>query len=69
MTLKSPLAIFLFQYLGLGLIFVIGLWYAFKQGDLSFSHARGRRNFVVLVGGMVIYLVVHGFFQFVAVRF
>ena len=68
MTLKSPLAIFLFQYLGLGLIFVIGLWYAFKQKDVGFSHARGRRNLAVLVGGMVIYLVVHGFFQFVAVR-
>ncbi len=67
--MDSPLSIYLFQYLGLGAIFTAGVVYAVRQGDVGWRRGRRRRNLVMLLGGMAVYMVVHGFFQFVAVDF
>ena len=67
--MDSPLSIYLFQYLGLGVIFAAGVAYAVRQGDVGWQRGRRRRNLVMLLGGMAVYMVVHGFFQFVAVDF
>ena len=67
--MDSPLAIFLFQYLVLGSIFFVGLLYAIRQGDVGVAPGRKRRNLIMLVGGLVLYMTIHGFFQFVAVEF
>lgn len=66
---SSPLGIFLFQYLVLGLIFLIGLIYTIRQGDVGLARGEKRRNLVMLVGGLALYAAIHGFFQFVAVDF
>lgn len=58
---------FIFFYVGLGVIFVVGLIYAVRQGDVGLARGRRRRNLLLLLGGMAIYLALHGFFQFVAV--
>ena len=66
--MDSSLGIFAFQYLGLGLVFVIGMLCAVRQGDVGLKDRPRRRNLVVMVGGLVFYLALHGFFQFVAVK-
>ena len=65
--MDSPLAMFLFQYLVLGAIFLVGLIYTIRQGDAGLRRGTPRRNLVMLVGGYMLYMAVHGFFQFVAV--
>ena len=67
--IHSPLGIYLFQYIVLGLIFFAGLIYTIRQGDAGLARGRPRRNLVMLVGGLCVYMAVHGFFQFVAVDF
>jgi hypothetical protein len=67
--MDSPLAIYLFEYLVLGSIFLIGLIYAVRQGDVGLARGRRRANLVMLVGGFALYMAIHGFFQFVAVDF
>jgi hypothetical protein len=67
--MDSPLAIFLFEYLVLGAIFFVGLGYAIRQGDAGLRRGAPRRNLVMLLGGYLFYMAVHGFFQFIAVDF
>jgi hypothetical protein len=67
--MDSPLGIFLFEYLVLGIIFVVGLIYAIRQGDVGLRRGRPRKNLVMLLSGYVLYMAVHGFFQFIAVDF
>lgn len=67
--MDSPLGIFLYQYIVLGAIFVVGLLYTVAQGDVGLTRGRRRRNLVMLVGGLAVYMAIHGFFQFVAVDF
>jgi len=64
--MDTPLGMFIFLYLGMGAIFVVGLVYAVRQGDVGLARGRRRRNLVMLVGGLAVYLALHGFFQFVA---
>ncbi len=65
----SPLFNYLFFYLVLGAIFAVGVLYGVAQGDLGLARGRKRNNLVMLLSGLVLYLALHGFFQFVAVRF
>ena len=67
--MNDPLAIFLFEYLVLGAVFAAGLVYAILQGDAGLRRGAPRRNLVMLLGGLLLYMAVHGFFQFVAVDF
>ena len=57
------------QYIGLGIVFWFGMWVAFKQGDIGLQTPRQKRWLFTLGGGYFLYAAVHGFFQFVAVRF
>jgi len=43
--------------------------YAIRQGDVGWRAGEPRRNLLMLVSGCVVYLAIHGFFQFVAVDF
>jgi hypothetical protein len=67
--MDSPLAIYLFEYLVLGAIFFVGLGYTIRQGDAGLKRGAPRRNLFMLVGGFLVYMAVHGFFQFIAVDF
>ena len=64
--MSENLLCYLYLYLGLGLVFWIGVAYAWKQGDVGFQDRRRRRNLFMIVGGYLLYAVIHGFFQFVA---
>ena len=66
--MDSPLALFLFLYLGMGAIFVVGLIYAYRQGDVGWKGRRQRGNLLILVGGLAVYMVLHALFQFVLVE-
>ena len=64
--MSELLLCYLYLYVGFGAVFWIGVAYAWKQGDVGPDPPRRRRNLVMLVGGLAVYMVVHGFFQFVA---
>lgn len=54
---------FVYQYVVGGLIFGVGLVYAFRQGYVGF---RGRRlvNLALMLGGLAFYAVLQGFLQY-----
>lgn len=64
--MSENLLCFLYMYLGLGLVFWIGVFYVWRQGDVGFQDSRRRRNLFTLVGGFALYMAIHGFFQFIA---
>jgi hypothetical protein len=45
------------------------LAYTIRQGDAGLRKGAPRRNLFMLVGGYLLYMAVHGFFQFIAVDF
>jgi hypothetical protein len=47
-------ASFWYNYAVGGLIFVIGLLYAHRQGEVGFKTRRARRNLFMLVGGLAL---------------
>ncbi len=57
---------YLYQYLVGGAIFFVGFFFVWRQGDVGFRDARTRRNALLLLGGFVLFALVHAFFQFVA---
>ncbi len=63
--MDSPLGMYLTFYGIMGCIFIIGLIYCAKQGDLGPRTRHGRRNLFLLVGGLAFYMLLHGLFQFV----
>ena len=63
---NEPALCFFYLYGILGVVFWIGMLYAWRQGDGGWGDRRRRRNLAVMVGGFALYAVVHGFFQFVA---
>ncbi len=65
--MSEALLCYLYLYIVMGAIFFTGLFYCWRQGDVSLKQPRQRRNTFVLVGGYCLYAVLHGFFQFVAV--
>jgi len=62
----DALRAYLTQYVGLGLVFVLGLVIAWRSGDVGLKTRRQRRWLLVLGLGMLGYALMHGFFQFVA---
>jgi hypothetical protein len=62
----SELIPIIYQYGIGGIVFVLGLVLATKSGTLDLKTRRGKRWFAMLVGGFVLYLCVHIFFQFIA---
>ncbi len=65
---QDALIAYLVQYGGLGLMFFYGLWLAYRQGDVGTKTKRQRKWLTILLGGYVVYAVVHGLFQFVLVQ-
>ena len=56
---------YLYQY-GVGSLIMAGsLFIAHRTGALDMQSSESRRTFGILVGGMVLYAVVHGLIQFV----
>jgi len=58
---------YLYQYGVGGLLFVIGLIYVRRQGDIGLS-GRGLRNLLMLLGGLAFFMLLQGYLQFVATR-
>ncbi len=54
---------FIYQYSVGGLIFVIGLVYAGKQGYIGLSGGR-LRNLLLLVGGLLVFMALQGYLQY-----
>jgi len=61
----DALIAYLIQYVGLGAVFLFGLWLAWREGEVGLNTARRRRWLFVMVGGYVAYAFMHGLFQFV----
>lgn len=64
--MSELLLCYLYLYLGLGAVFAAGMFYAWRQGDVGLGDVRQRRNLLTMVGGYLLFAVVHGFFQFIA---
>ncbi len=54
---------YIYQYTIGGLIFIVGLIYAARQGFIGFT-ARGMRNLVLMLGGMIFFMVIQGYLQY-----
>ena len=65
--MSKALFIYLFYYIGMGLIFLLGMVYCAKQKDIGFSSKAKIKNLFWLIGGLVFYMVLHGVFQFILV--
>ena len=49
-----------------GVVFLIGLWFCFRQGDIGLGTGKKRKNLLLLLGGLLYFALIHAFFQFVA---
>ncbi len=49
-----------------GILFVVGLVLAIRARTLDLKTSSGKRWLVLLIGGFVLYLCLHVFFQFIA---
>ena len=54
---------FIYQYTIGGLVFLIGLYYAFRQGYIS-TQGDGRRNLLIVSGGLLCFAVLQGWLQY-----
>ncbi|MBN2447472.1 MAG: sodium:solute symporter family protein [Phycisphaerae bacterium] len=53
----------IYQYTVGGLVFIIGVIYAARQGYVGFT-GRGLRNLLILVGGLAVFVGVQGYLQY-----
>ncbi|MBN1345338.1 MAG: hypothetical protein JXQ73_21780 [Phycisphaerae bacterium] len=56
---------FYYQYAVGGVVFLITLGLVMASGELSLKDSEGRRYFGILVGGFLLYVVLHGLSIFV----
>ncbi|MDF1738579.1 MAG: sodium:solute symporter family protein [Verrucomicrobiales bacterium] len=54
---------FVYQYSVGGLVFVVGLYFAGRQGYIGLS-GRGFRNLLLMLGGMMFFMVLQGYLQY-----
>ena len=54
---------YIYQYSISGVIFAIGLYFAFRQGSVGFS-GRGFRNLLLMLGGLLFFMVLQGYLQY-----
>ena len=54
---------YIYQYLLGGLVFAVGLVYAWRQGYVSFA-GHGLRNLAILCGGLAILMAIQGYLQY-----
>ncbi|MFH1811687.1 MAG: sodium/solute symporter [Pseudomonadota bacterium] len=58
---------YVYQYGIGGLLLLVGLLYAWRQGDVGLR-GRGLRNLVLVLGGLAFFMLLQGYLQFVATR-
>ncbi len=51
---------FIYQYVVGGIIFVVMMLLVLRSGELSTKTSEGRRYLVLLIGGFLLYLGLHG---------
>ena len=54
---------YIYQYAVGGVVFVVGLYFAARQGYIGFS-GRGLRNLLVMLGGLMFFMVLQGYLQY-----
>lgn len=54
---------YLYQYSIGGTIFLVGLWYAWRQGYVGFS-GTALRNLLLCLGGLVFFMLIQGYMQY-----
>lgn len=54
---------YVYQYLIGGVIFLIGIIYAARQGYIGLT-GHGVRNLLILVVGLIFFMVVQGYLQY-----
>ena len=54
---------YIYQYSVGGLVFAIGMLYAWRQGYVSLS-GHGLRNFAILCGGLAVLMAIQGYLQY-----
>jgi len=57
---------YLYQYGFMWIFFIVGIIIAVKSGQLRFNTKQGRRYLVLLFGGLIGYMMLQGFLQFIA---
>lgn len=55
---------YVYQYTVGGIVFLIGVAYAFKQGYVGFSPGRPLRNLILLFGGLAVMMILQGYLQY-----
>ena len=58
---------FIYQYVVGGVVFAVGVIYAWRQGYVGLR-GRGLRNLIILVGGFIGYMAVQGHLQYASMR-
>jgi len=51
---------YLYQYLVGGLVFALGLWVAWRNGQVGMSAGPPRRRLLALAGGLLFFAVLQG---------
>jgi hypothetical protein len=59
---------FVYQELVGGAVFFVGLWLAWKSGELGGDARRGRRRAAALVAGLLLLALLQGSLQWFATR-
>jgi SSS family solute:Na+ symporter len=54
---------YVYQYAVGGIVFAVGMFYAWKQGYVGTS-GRGLRNLLVMVGGLAFFMVLQGYLEY-----
>ena len=57
---------YIYQYGVMWVFFIIGIAIAMKNGQLRLNTRQGKRYFIILIGGLIGYMVLQGFLQFIA---
>ena len=57
---------YVYQYGFMWTLFIIGIVLAVKSGQLRLNTKQGKRYLFLLVGGLIGYMALQGFLQFIA---
>ena len=57
---------FLYQYGIMWFVLLLGIYFAVKSRQLDLKSKRGKSYFLIMVLGLLGYMILQGFFQFIA---
>jgi len=57
---------YVYQYGVMWIFFIVGITIVVKSGQLRLDTKQGKRYFVLLIGGLIGYMILQGFLQFIA---